>query len=69
MERKLSLPAVPERLRKQTVAKAVSHDENKAIKRGSMDFSISPVVSLKKKVPRQRRVSLFFGIKNRHIEE
>ena len=61
MERKLSLPAVPERLRKQTVAKAISHDENKAIKRGSMDFSISPVVSLKKKVPRQRRVSLFFG--------
>jgi cAMP-specific phosphodiesterase 4 len=66
MDRRQSLPSGPERHRKTTIFHTQSHDEiqNENALRGrsgSLDISISPVVSLKKRVPRFRRVSKFFA--------
>ena len=64
MDRRQSLPSGPERLRKETMFQTLSHDEIRNALRdrsGSLDISISPVVSLKKRAPRFRRVSKFFA--------
>jgi len=65
MIRRQSLPAGPDRQRKATVLHStISHDEIQDSLRsrsGSLDISISPVVSLKKRVPRFRRASKFFA--------
>ena len=64
MDRRQSLPSGPERNRKTTICQTLSHDEIQNSLRdrsGSLDISISPVVSLKKRVPRVRRVSKFFA--------
>lgn len=63
MDRRLSLPSGPER--KFTVFHSTkSHDELQdglRSRSGSIDIAISPVVSLKKRVPRFRRASKFFA--------
>lgn len=65
MIRRQSMPAGPDRQRKETVLHTTnSHDEIQNSLRdrsGSLDISISPVVSLKKRVPRFRRASKFFA--------
>ena len=65
MDRRLSLPAGPERLRKATIFHSTkSQDEIQdglRSRSGSIDIAISPVVSLKKRVPRFRRASKFFA--------
>ena len=65
MIRRTSLPVGQDRQRKATVLySTMSHDELQETLRsrsGSLDISISPVVSLKKRVPRFRRASKFFA--------
>merc|ERR1712038_2233097 len=65
MIRRTSLPIGQDRQRKATVLySTMSHDELQETLRsrsGSLDISISPVVSLKKRVPRFRRASKFFA--------
>ena len=65
MDRRMSLPIGPERHRKATIFHSTkSQDEIQdglRSRSGSIDIAISPVVSLKKRVPRFRRASKFFA--------